>query len=99
MSKKGINNLTPRSQLEATRRREEKNRLHARKKSYQRTARLFVRTYADKDDMDELNKIFLNENPNGIEDEDQEAYQAGLDGEEKYYKPILEKHKDKINKK
>ena len=69
MSKKDVNNLTPRSQLEATRRREEKNRLHARKKSYQRTARLFVRTYADKDDMDELNKIFSNENPNASEDE------------------------------
>lgn len=29
----------------------------------------------------------------------EEAYQARLDGEEKYYRPILEKYKDKINKK
>lgn len=29
----------------------------------------------------------------------EEAYQARLEGEEKYYKPILEKYKDKINKK
>ena len=71
MSKKQVNNLTPRSQLEATRRWEEENRLHTRRKNYQRSARLFVRTYADKDDMDELNKIFLNENPNGIEDQEE----------------------------
>lgn len=35
----------------------------------------------------------------GLYDTAEEAYQARLDGEEKYYKPILEKYKDKINKK
>lgn len=70
MSKKQVNNLTPRSQIEAIRRWEDKNRLHVRKKNYQRSARLFVRTYADKDDMDELNEIFSNENPNSGEKED-----------------------------
>lgn len=72
MTKKEVNNITPRSQLEATRRWEDRNRLHARKKSYQRTARLFARTYAEKEDMDELNEIFLNENPNAGEKQDQE---------------------------
>lgn len=35
----------------------------------------------------------------GMYDTAEEAYQARLAGEEKYYKPILEKYKDKINKK
>lgn len=35
----------------------------------------------------------------GSYDTAEEAYKARLKGEEKYYKPILEKHKDKINKK
>lgn len=69
MTNKEVNNLTSRAQLDATRRWEERNRLHTRKKNYQRTARLFARTYADKDDMDELNEIFSNENPNASEDE------------------------------
>lgn len=64
-------NKTLRSQLDATRRWEERNRYQSRKKSYQRTARLFARTYADKEDMDELNEIFLNENPSANEDENQ----------------------------
>lgn len=73
MSKKQVNNLTSRAQLDATRRWEDRNRLHTRKKNYQRTARLFARTYADKDDMDELNEIFSNENPNANEDENQKG--------------------------
>lgn len=71
MSKKQVNNLTSRAQLDATRRWEDRNRLHTRKKNYQRTARLFARTYADKNDMDELNEIFSNENPNANEGENQ----------------------------
>lgn len=71
MSKKQVNNLTSRAQLDATRRWEDRNRLHVRKKNYQRSARLFARTYADKDDMDELNEIFSNENPNANEGENQ----------------------------
>lgn len=35
----------------------------------------------------------------GMYDTAEEAYQARLAGEEKYYKPLLEKYKDKINKK
>lgn len=73
MTKKEVNNLTSRPQIEATRRWEERNRLHVRKKNYQRSARLFVRTYADKEDMDELNEIFSNENPNASEDENKNA--------------------------
>lgn len=72
MSKKQVNNLTSRAQLDATRRWEERNRLHVRKKNYQRSARLFARTYADKDDMEELNELFKKENPNAAEDENQE---------------------------
>ena len=65
-------NKTSRAQIDATRRWEDRNREYTRKKNYQRSARLFVRTYADKDDMDELNEIFSNENPNSSEDENQE---------------------------
>ncbi|MCW6701413.1 hypothetical protein NH288_04855 [Anaerococcus sp. NML200537] len=67
MTKKQVNNLTPRSQIDATRRWEERNREHARKKNYQRSARLFVRAYADQEDMDELNELFAVENPNAGE--------------------------------
>lgn len=35
----------------------------------------------------------------GLYDTAEEAYQARLAGEEKYYKPILKKYEDKINKK
>lgn len=35
----------------------------------------------------------------GSYDTAEEAYQARLAGEEKYFKPILDKYKDKINKK
>lgn len=70
MTKKEVNNLTSRPQIEATRRWEERNRLHVRKKNYQRSARLFVRTYADQEDMDELNELFAVENPNAGEKED-----------------------------
>ena len=73
MDKKEEQNVTPRSQIEAIRRWEEKNRLHVRKKNYQRSARLFVRTYADQEDMDELNELFAVENPNAAKDVNQEA--------------------------
>ena len=70
MSKKQVNNLTPQSQIDATRRWEDRNRLHTRKKNYQRSARLFVRTYADKDDMNELNEIYKRENPHARKKEE-----------------------------
>lgn len=60
-------NKTPRSQIDANRRWEERNREHVRKKNYLRSARLFVRTYADQEDMDELNELFAVENPNAGE--------------------------------
>lgn len=58
------NNKTSQAQLNATRRWEENNRKHARKKSYLRTARVYVRSYADDDDIDELLEIYKKENPN-----------------------------------
>ena len=69
MAKKETKNLTSQAQIDATRRWEDRNREYTRKKNYQRSARLFVRTYADQEDMDELNEIFSNENPNASEDE------------------------------
>lgn len=63
-------NKTSRAQIDATRRWEDRNREYTRKKNYQRSARLFVRTYADQEDMDELNELFAVENPNAGEKED-----------------------------
>lgn len=60
-------NKTPRSQLNATRRWEERNREHVRKENYLRTSRLFVRKYADDGDIDELLEIYRKENPNSKE--------------------------------
>lgn len=60
-------NKTPRSQLDATRRWEERNREHVRKENYLRTSRLFVRKYADNDDIEELLQIYRKENPNSKE--------------------------------
>lgn len=57
-------NKTSRAQIDATRRWEDRNREYTRKKNYQRSARLFVRAYADREDMDELNELFAVENPN-----------------------------------
>lgn len=57
-------NKTSQAQIDATRRWEDRNREHARKKNYLRSARLFVRAYADQEDMDELNELFAVENPN-----------------------------------
>ncbi|WP_099321068.1 hypothetical protein [Anaerococcus sp. Marseille-P3625] len=60
-----MKNKTPKSQVQATRRWEEKNREHVRKQNYLRTARLYFRTYADDDDVGELLDIYKKENPNG----------------------------------
>ena len=70
MSKKQEENKTSRPQLNATRRWEDRNHLHTRKKNYQKSARLFVRTYADKDDMNELNEIYKRENPHARKKEE-----------------------------
>ena len=53
-----MTNKTSRSQLRATWNYEARNREKTRINSYKRTARLFVKTYASEDDMEELIKIY-----------------------------------------
>lgn len=48
---------TSEAQLKATRKWEDKNREHTRKKSYQRTTRLFIRNHANEDDLSELEQL------------------------------------------
>lgn len=52
-----MNNKTPDSQIKASRSWEQRNKKEARKASYKRTARLFVRSHATLEDLDELNKL------------------------------------------
>lgn len=49
---------TSQAQIKATRNYEARNREQTRISSYKRTARLFVKTYASEEDMQELNKIY-----------------------------------------
>nr|DAW39268.1 MAG TPA: hypothetical protein [Caudoviricetes sp.] len=51
-------NKTSQAQIKATRNYEARNREQTRINSYKRTARLFVKTYASEEDMQELNKIY-----------------------------------------
>lgn len=51
------------AQKRASRKYEERNREQTRINSYRRTARLFVKSYATDEDMEELNKIY-SENKN-----------------------------------
>lgn len=51
-------NKTSQAQIKATRSYEARNREQTRINSYKRTARLFVKTYASEEDMQELNKIY-----------------------------------------
>lgn len=60
-------NKTPESQIRANRRWEENNRDHVRKKNYLRSARLFVRSYADDEDIEDLIRIYTKENANASE--------------------------------
>lgn len=60
-------NKTSESQIRANRKWEENNRDHARKKNYLRSARLFVKSYAEDDDIEELLDIYRKENPNSKE--------------------------------
>ena len=46
------------AQIRATRNYEKRNRKQTRINSYKRTARLFVKTYATEDDMEELNRLY-----------------------------------------
>lgn len=66
-------NKTPESQIRANRKWEENNRDHVRKKNYLRSARLFVRSYADDDDIEELLDIYRKENPNSKGSKKEEA--------------------------
>lgn len=66
-------NKTPESQIRANRKWEENNRDHVRKKNYLRSARLFVRSYADDEDIEELLDIYRKENPNSKESKKEEA--------------------------
>lgn len=53
MKNKSIN-----SQIKASRNWEKKNRKKATIDSYRRTAKLYIKDYATKEDMQEFNKIF-----------------------------------------
>lgn len=58
-------NKTSEAQLKANKRWNEKNKIKVRMSRYRTTARTFMRHYATRTDLEELNKIFENENPNG----------------------------------
>lgn len=50
-------NKTPESQVKASRKWEKENRAQATKNNYRRTARLFIRKHAEKEDLDELQEL------------------------------------------
>lgn len=53
-----MKNKTTYSQIKASRNWEKKNRKKATIDSYRRTAKLYIKDYATKEDMQEFNKIF-----------------------------------------
>lgn len=53
-----MENKTKKSQIKASRNWEKKNRKKATVDSYRRTAKLYIKDYATKEDMQEFNKIF-----------------------------------------
>lgn len=53
-----MKNKTTDSQIKASRNWEKKNRKKATVDSYRRTAKLYIKDYATKEDMQEFNKIF-----------------------------------------
>lgn len=55
-----MENKTKKSQIKASRNREKKNRKKATVDSYRRTAKLYIKDYATKEDMQEFNEIFEN---------------------------------------
>ena len=55
---------TPESQIRAIQNYRKRNPEASRIRSYRTTARTFVRHHASIEDMEELNEIFKNENPN-----------------------------------
>ncbi len=55
-----MKNKTTNSQIKASRNWEKKNRKKATIDSYRRTAKLYIKDYATKEDMQEFNEIFEN---------------------------------------
>ena len=53
-----MKNKSTNSQIKASRNWEKKNRKKATVDSYRRTAKLYIKDYATKKDMQEFNKIF-----------------------------------------
>lgn len=53
-----MKNKSTNSQIKASRNWEKKNRKKATIDSYRRTAKLYIKDYATKEDMQEFNKIF-----------------------------------------
>ncbi|MDU7804131.1 MAG: hypothetical protein E7J62_05750 [Serratia marcescens] len=53
-----MKNKSTNSQIKASRNWEKKNRKKATVDSYRRTAKLYIKDYATKEDMQEFNKIF-----------------------------------------
>lgn len=53
-----MKNKSTNSQIKASRNWEKKNRKKATIDSYRRTAKLYIKDYATKEDMKEFNKIF-----------------------------------------
>jgi len=59
-------NRVSEAQKRASRKYEERNREKTRINSYRRTARLFVKTYATEEDMQELIKIYSENKDNRV---------------------------------
>ena len=59
-------NKVSEAQKRASRKYEERNREKTRINSYRRTARLFVKTYATEEDMQELIKIYSENKDNRV---------------------------------
>lgn len=59
-------NKVSEAQKKASRKYEERNREKTRINNYKRTARLFVKSYATDEDMEELNKIYSENKENRV---------------------------------
>ena len=59
-------NKVSEAQKKASRKYEERNREKTRINNYKRTARLFVKSYATDEDMEELNKIYSDNKENRV---------------------------------
>lgn len=59
-------NKTSKAQLRANKKWKQKNKIKVRMSRYRTTARTFIKHYAMRQEMNELIKIFENENSNGV---------------------------------